>query len=248
MTLVYNIIGGSDYMAKNNDDDSAHRPLSENVELIREEIKRFISKNNEKAVYANPVRYILKIDKDEITKGGDKESEPIVMLMGTNSETDKKINSELIEYMKKEIKSLKLRDDGEIEITVLNEKDIKGSDYGFNFEQMKEYTAYIISPININTFSFIRFIDLIGHYFENCCIIKCGLDDAYTERMVLYIGHRLTDSPTTSTLYIPTNERPFIDFMYSIYSRALFVSKSSDDEYKSFTNACVKLIRNVEMF
>ena len=85
-------------------------------------------------------------------------------------------------------------------------------------------------------------------YDEKCCIIKCGLDDAYTERITLYVGRRLTNSPTTSTLYIPINERPFIDFMYSIYSRALFVLKSSDDEYKSFTNACVKLIRDVEMF
>ena len=241
MTLVYNIKGGGGFISESNYSSSiASGPLSLNIEQMRDEIKRFISKNHEKTIYSNPVRYMI-----ETIKGGDKETEPIEPPLGTGSETETKINSELIEHMKKEIKSLKLNDEQEVDVQVLDAEDVKGSDYGFNFEQMKEHTAYIIPPVNLNTFSFIHFIDLVGHYFDHCYVIKCGLDDSYTERIVVYIGQRLTDSSPTSKLYIPTNERSFIDFMYLIYARALFVLKSSDDEYKSYTNACVKLFHNV---
>ena len=235
MTLIYNIISGSNYKGH----ESRIEPLNYNIESMRDEIKQFIKKNKEKAIFANPVRHIVKIDKDASMSGGD--SEPIDLLEGTNSELDQKINAELIEVMKKEIKTI--FDD--LNVEVLKDEDMKGNDYGFNFEEMKEHTAYILQPINVNTYSFIHFIDLIGHYFKNSCLIKCGLDDAYTERFVLYIGERLTNEPTTEELYIPINEQSFIDFMYSVYGRALFVLKSSENEYKDFTKASFKLFQNV---
>ena len=163
----------------------------------------------------------------------------------TNSKLLESMNAELLEYMKKEIKSIDGLNVDKFEIIEPNDS----ADYGFNFETMNPKTAYILQPINLNSIKFILFVDELAHYFKPVYIVKCAVDDVYTERVAVIVGDKKDNtSVKTDGVYIPTNQTSFIEFLYSIYSRALFVLKSSESEYKQFTNACVKLVRNIQMF
>ena len=258
-TLIY-VAEDVDELSANIDKLDLNNYLSSNIDMMRNEIKKLISSNSEKVLYSNPVRYILstKGENDSLS-GGDETANDDAndatnetanddandATTNTNSQLLESMNAELLEYMKKEIKSIDGLNVDKFEIIEPND----AADYGFNFETMNPKTAYILQPINLNSIKFILFVDELAHYFKPVYIVKCAVDDVYTERVAVIVGDKKDNtSVKTDGVYIPTNQTSFIEFLYSIYSRALFVLKSSESEYKQFTNACVKLVRNIQMF
>lgn len=213
--------------------------LSSNIEQMRNEIKNLIDKNHEKVLYSNPIRFMIKDESDENDNEDKSESEIKIESSQTLSERN---NAEIVELMKKELKQFDFV--GGVEL--MTESQIKESDYGFNFETMNENRAFIIPPINLNTRKFVHVLDMLGNLFSPVYVMKSSIDDAYTERIIIIVGKRTfedkSDSQTQSN-----NQSSFIDFLYTVYSRSLFVLKSDEEEYKQFTKACVNVFRKVEM-
>lgn len=213
--------------------------LSSNIEQMRNEIKNLIDKNYEKVLYSNPIRFMIKDKSDEIDNEDKSESEIKIESSQTLSERN---NAEIVELMKKELKQFDFV--GGVEL--MTESQIKESDYGFNFETMNENHAFIIPPINLNTRKFVHVLDMLGNLFSPVYVMKSSIDDAYTERIIIIVGKRTSEDKPDSQAQ-SNNQSSFIDFLYTVYSRSLFVLKSDEEEYKQFTKACVNVFRKVEM-
>ena len=208
-------------------------PLSTNIEKMRNEIKSLINKNQNKALYSNPIRFI--IDKDDEQK-----SENEIKIESSKSLSER-IDAEIIKLMKKELKQFKFINNVEI----VDEQQINESDYGFNIETMKDKHAYILSSVNMNTRQFVSFLDMLSNLFSPVYVMKSIIDDSYTERIVVIVGEHLANNTVSSQ--VSNNQSSFIDYLYTVYSRALFVLKSSEEEYKQFTKTCIDSFRKVEM-
>ena len=213
--------------------------LSSNIEQMRNEIKNLIDKNYEKVLYSNPIRFMIKDKSDENDNEDKSESEIKIESSQTLSERN---NAEIVELMKKELKQFDFV--GGVEL--MTESQIKESDYGFNFETMNENHAFIIPPINLNTRKFVHVLDMLGNLFSPVYVMKSSIDDAYTERIIIIVGKRTFEDKPDSQAQ-SNNQSSFIDFLYTVYSRSLFVLKSDEEEYKQFTKACVNVFRKVEM-
>lgn len=206
--------------------------LSSNIEQMRNEIKNLINKNHEKVLYSNPVRFMINNEDDEYKSENDIKVE-------SNQTLSDKNNIEIVSLMKKELKQFDFVNNVEL----MTETQIKESDYGFNFETMNENYAYIIPPINLNTRKFVHFLDTLRNVFSPVYVMKSSIDDAYTERIIIIVGKRTSEDRQTDS----NNQTSFIDFLYTLYSRSLFVLKSNEEEYKQFTKVCVDVFRKVEM-
>ena len=244
-TLVYKCVKGD---AKSVNKESLTGMLSTNLESIRNEIRNFCVRNLEKVAVCNPSRYIIKTSIDrkdsKTNEDGSVEEEDYIEPDSLNLGT-KELNSELIEYMKHEIKSLKLVDKlNGFETIEPKQSDI---DYGIDFGLLKPRTAYFISDVNLNTIKFVHLVDELASLFDDVWIIKCGIDDPYTERVCILISERTDD--TTSFPpgeYIPINQQNLIDFLYSVYTKAVFMLKADENDYKHIVSSCVALIKYIE--
>ena len=121
------------------------------------------------------------------------------------------------------------------------------NDYGIELGSLKPLTGYIVDDINLNTIKFCKLIDKLAIAFDNVWLIKCGIDDPHTERIIILITDRASDKVIKDSL-IPVNQEGLINFLYAVYSRALFVLKANENDYKKIVASCVQLVQNVKMF
>ena len=152
-------------------------------------------------------------------------------------EDENEIPKMLDEYMQKEIKSLKLCNIEQFEQLEFNTME--------NINTVKPNVGYLINNVNINTVQFLNFIDDLSCRFENVWLVKCEIDDCYTERLVLICEN---DNKVVNKSKLPINEEELINFLYALYSRALFILKSTDDEFKKIVQYSVKVLNNVKLF
>ena len=215
---------------------------------MRRTIKKLVNEDKEKALFSNVVRYLLEYNKDD-KKDDDEEIEKkfdgtnqitIEEIQEVNKELSQKMDEELIEYMKKEIRSLKLIDNKVEEFELINLKE-------FDIMSMKENVAYICESMNLNSFQFCSIIDNISQLFEKIFIIKCGCDDCYTERVVV-LGSKRNEKQSVNEKRVYNVMERLINFLYGVYANAIFILKSSDKDYKKITERAVKLMNTVKMF
>ena len=245
MTIVYECSNGKavrDEFAKMgvelDNETPGSSPMSTNLERMRNNIKKLMRNDSEKTLYSNVARYLISTDK----KGDDIDDSSEVSiddLRAKSKQLSETIESELVEYMKKEVKSLNLTNIKEFnDIVKLDDVDVM---------QMKANVGYIISDINLNTTDFNVFIDNVAELFEKVWLVKCGIDDCYTERVVLVVDKR-NDSNSVSNSSLPIHQEELINFLYAVYSNAEFVLSSNDNEYKKIVERSIKLINAVKLF
>ena len=243
MTLVYECVNKQDSVnvSENNDNE----PLSTNIERMRKKILKLVNEDKEKALISNVVRYLLEYDNEDNNEStNDSQTDlSIDELRKKNKELSDKMDAELIEYMKKELKSLKLCEISEFIITEANESE---KDYNIDIMNMKSNTAYIIPSVNLNTIKFCSFIGEISELFDKIYVIKCFVDDSYTERVVILTGTRNEQQTVNSSNIIHQEE--LINFLYSIYSKALFTLQSTENDYKKITECSLKILKRVKLF
>lgn len=252
MTIVYEYIvanGIGDSLTKklsslgvevaNEEPDTA--PMSTNLERMRNNIRKLMRDKQEKVLYSNVARYLISIDKDKSTDDIDDEQIDIDELRAKSKQLSETIESELIEYMKKEVKSLKLTDVKEFETELIKQID------DIDVMSLKPNVGYIISSINLNTLAFCDVISGIAELFDKLWLIKCGVDDCYTERVVLLVDGR-NDNHNISGQKLPIYQEQLINFLYAVYSNAEFVLSSNEDEYKKVVARSIKLINAVKLF
>ena len=185
---------------------------------------------------------MIKDKSDDENNNDDEDKSESEIKVESSQTLSERNNAEIIELMKKELKQF----DFVKGVEIMTESQIKESDYGFNFETMNENHAFIIPPINLNTRKFVHVLDMLGNLFSPVYVMKSSIDDAYTERIIIIVGKRTSeDKPNSQTQ--SNNQSSFIDFLYALYSRSLFVLSSDEEEYKQFTKACVNVFRKVEM-
>ena len=219
MTLIYKALklNNDDIIEVDKQDkEFINIPLSTNLEQIRNEIKSYINQHPDKMLVANPVRYMI------------------------NSTSE----NELIETMKKEVKSLKLINKI-IDFEVMDELKQDERDYGIDFGLLKPLHGYIIKDINLNTIKFCQLLDELAQVFDDVYLIKCMTDDPYTERVVLLISERTSDESIKENPSLPINQESFINFLYAIYANGLYVLKASEEEYKKIVAQNVKLFKGL---
>ena len=220
MTLIYKVIKADDDDKLTIDDDEfINAPLSTNIENIRNEIKTYINNHPDKVLVANPVRYLISSTSDD----------------------------ELVEIMKKEVKSLKLISKIiDIDNDLITDENKDERDYGIDFSLLKPLHGYVIKDINLNTIKFCKLLDELSQVFDDVYIIKCMTDDSYSERVILLISERTTDEAIKSTSGLPINQESFINFLYAVFTNGLYVLQSNEEEYKKIVAQTVQFYKSIK--
>lgn len=214
MALVYRCLKSDDGV--NEIEEQNIKPLSTNIEQLRDEIKKYISSHPDKVLVANPTRYMI----------------------------DSTSDNELIEVMKKEVKSLKLVNKI-IDFEIMDELKLDEKDYGIDFGLLKPRHGYIIKDVNLNTIKFCQLLDKLAEAFDDVFVIKCLTDDAYSDRVVVLISERTTDEPIKDIQGLPINQESFINFLYAVYTNGLFILQANEEDYKKIVSQCAKLFNSL---
>lgn len=243
MTLVYEVLGGeSEINSLDNSVNIDELPLSTNIERMRRKITKLINEDKEKALYSNIVRYLLEYDDDDMDNTTNLSIDEI---RSHTKSLNEKMNNELIEYMKKEVKSLKLCEI--IEFITISATD--EPNYSIDIMNLKSNIAYIINNINLNTNKFCSFVDQLSELYDKVWIIKCFVDDCYTERIVIVVKERNEKQIVVqNNKNILVNQEKLINFLYSIYSKAIFILQTNEEEYKKLTEYSLKVLKSVKLF
>lgn len=233
MTFVFHIKGKNEYKECNLTVNE-NKQLSSNLERMRMEIVKLLNDDREKALHANVFKYLIPL-KDEKMKSDDDTND--ADMDDVDDSIKPLIDSEIVEYMKKEIKSLEICDVNGFETLDYNKIDIMTMDG----------KAYVINPTNLNTVKFAEFIDAISVLYSDSWLIKCAIDDCYTERVVLICSGK-NDVHGLPKHLLPIYREELINFLYAIYSKALFVLKSTDEEFKMIVSAAARILNVVKLF
>lgn len=162
------------------------------------------------------------------------------IILKKESPTEEEIENTLVEYMKKEVKSLKL----------CNVKEFEHTDIAKLFKTMrtlKPNVGYIIEQFNLNMTDLVLMVDLISSLFNNVWLIKPVIDDNCRERLVLLCEGR-NNNETPGNDELPINQEELINFLYAIYGKALFELKATDEEFKKIVQNSVKVLNIVKLF
>lgn len=241
------------------ENDDCEKLLSNNIESLRNEINVIIDENRYEYIYSNPTRILLKndiedehehedtdVDEEFVSLEKLRESEKI-KITKLNDILNTTIEREMIEFAKKEF----------------NEQ-MQVVDFDWDVNNMDSFTIYRINgvandktKININSKRFGIFIDEALQMFDKCLIVKPVLSDPFLDEIYLISGNKTSNSFVKNK--VPINYENYIDFLYSMYSYALyvldlvqdiqyktnsskieFINLSVCDEYKFIVDKCKK--------
>lgn len=244
---------------ENDDCESTSEGLiSSNIETLRNEINVIIDENRYEYIYSNPTRILLKndiedehehedVDEEFVSLEKLRESEKI-KITKLNGILNTTIEREMIEFAKKEF----------------NEQ-MQVVDFDWDVNNMNSFTIYRINgvmnndktKININSKRFGIYIDEASQMFDKCLIVKPVLSDPFSDEIYLISGNKTSNSFVKNK--VPINYENYIDFLYSMYSYALyvldlvqdiqyktnsskieFINLSVNDEYKFIIDKCKK--------
>ena len=239
-----------------------HSLISNNIETLRNDIRLFIDDNRSEYVFSNPTRFLMSYDvSDERNEWENDENDEMISVDKLrNDENDeiKKINDALNSAVEKEVLEFTEKEFGE-------KMSIK--DFDWNVDNIKGNIIYKINGINnktdnvnsvnINSNKFGSYIDKISQLFDKCTIIKPVLSDPYSDEIYMIFGNKKNDVYVENS--IPINYENYIDFLYSIYSYAIyvlnlvrdikyktnsskieFINLSAENEYKFIIEKCRK--------
>lgn len=250
-----------DYNEDTKSTSVTHDLISNNIETLRNDIKLFIDDNRSEYVFSNPTRFLMSYDvSDERNEWENNENDEMISVdklrNDENAET-KKINDALNSAVEKEVFEFAEKEFGE-------KMSIK--DFDWNIDNIKGNTIYKINGINksnkidsvnINSNKFGSYIDKISQLFDKCTIVKPVLSDPYSDEIYMIFGNKKNDACVENR--IPINYENYIDFLYSIYSYAIyvlnlvrdikyktnsskieFINLSTKNEYKFIVEKCKK--------
>lgn len=240
-----------------NCENTSEKLISGNIETLRNEINVIIDENRYEYIYSNPTRILLKNDIDDEHEDIDVDEEFISLEKLRDSEKIKitKLNDilnttierEMIEFAKKEFN-----------------KQMQVVDFDWNVNNMNSFTIYRINDvvndktkININSKRFGIFIDEASQMFDKFLIVKPVLSDPFSDEIYLISGNKTSNTFVKNK--VPINYENYIDFLYSMYSYAMyvldlvqdiqyktnsskieFINLSVCDEYKFIVDKCKK--------
>ena len=220
--------------------------VSNNIEMLREKVRLLVDDNRIECSYCNPTRFLLNVSNDERMDWengdeGDGNGEGDGNEKTTNEDIDDNISS--VEHLRNMTKSTSEKIESELENVVskevmrfaeheFNEKmDILDFDWDTN--KLKSHIIYKVKDINLNSIKFASFIDLLSQIYDKFVIVKPSTSDPYSEEIYLVFGNKISDNIKRNVL--PINRENYIDFLYSVYSYAIYVLNLVNDiKYKTY--------------
>lgn len=259
-------------------DDSPCSRISENVELLRNDLKLFIDDNRSDYTFANPVRYLIKnsISDEREEWENTINNEQLSLDKLQQKDNDENINAVLSDVIEKEV--LKFAEgvykrkmsilDFTWDITslksdiILRVNSIRDNANNICIKYNEEISLkdiYSNKSVDINSNVFGNFIDKLTCVYDKISIIKPVLSDPYSDEIYLVLGNKISDVDEFNI--IPMNYEKIIDFLYAMYSYAMyimnllqdlkynthennirFIELSTHDEYSFIINKCKKHI------
>ena len=210
--------------------------ISNNIEILRNNIKTFIDDNRTEYVYSNPVRFLISDEFDDNSDARsdweNDENNELISLEKLRNDADikmKKINNALDSIVEKEVIEFGEKEFGE---------KMAIEEFNWNVNNIKKFTIFKVNgifndnQININSNKFGIFIDKISQLFDKCTIIKPVLSDPYSDEIYMLFGNKKNDICVENA--IPMNYEYYIDFLYAMYSYAMYVLNLVHDiKYKT---------------
>lgn len=207
--------------------------ISNNIELLRNDINIFIDDNRTEYMFSNPTRFLINDSiSDERSDWENDENDEMISLENLRNDVSvkmKKINEALNSAVEKEVIEFAEKEFGE-KMTV--------EEFDWNVENIKSFVILRINGvissnrININSNKFGVYIDKVSQLFHKCMIIKPILSDPYSDEIYMIFGNKKNDRYVKNV--IPINYENYIDFLYAVYSYAIYVlNLVRDIKYKT---------------
>ena len=258
-------------------DDSPYSRISENVELLRNNLKLFIDDNRSDYTFANPTRYLIKSsisDEREEWENtiNDEQLSLDKLQQKDNSENINRVLSDVIEkevlnFAENEYKTkmtiidftwdiTKLKSDTILRVNSIRD-DANNICIKYN-EEINLKDLYSNKCVDINSNVFGNFIDKLTRVYDKISIVKPVLSDPYSDEIYLILGNKISDVDVFNI--VPINYEKIIDFLYAMYSYAMYIMNilqdlkynthennirfivlNAHDEYSFIINKCKKI-------
>lgn len=260
-------VGVSDVKCENKVDDDTNTDInshiSNNIEILRNKIRVLIDDNRFSSTYANPTRFLLNVsandEREEWENGGeedgvDEDVESILASTSTPTSTEQvggnalpssptiheKIDTELDNAISKEVLTIAEHN--------FNEKNMEILPFTYDINKLKSHIIYKVNDVNLNSIKFASFIDTLSQLYDKFIVVKPTLSDPYSDEVFIIFGNKVADEVKSGNL-LPINRENYIDFLYSMYSYAIYVLNLINDvKYKTYLTKSeyVKLPPDVE--
>lgn len=234
--------------------------ISNNIEILRNKIRVLIDDNRFSSSYANPARFLLNAsandEREEWENGGEEDgvdedvesmltsttttTPTIEELRATESSLHEKIDAELDNAVSKEVLTIAEHE--------FNEKKMEILPLSYDINKLKSHIIYRVNGVNLNSIKFASFIDTLSQLYDKFIVVKPTLSDPYSDEVFIIFGNKVADEVKSSNL-LPINRENYIDFLYSMYSYAIYVLNLINDvKYKTYLTKSefVKLPPDVE--
>lgn len=257
--------------------NSPYSRISENVEILRNNLKLFIDDNRSDYTFANPTRYLIRSSiSDEREEWENTINDEVLSLDKLQQKDDtENIDVVLSDVIEKEV--LKFAEDvykRKMTIidftwditslksdTVLRINSIRNNVNNICIKYNEEISLkdiYLNKDVDINSSVFGNYIDKLTCVYDKISIIKPVLSDPYSDEIYLILGNKMSDVDEFNI--IPMNYEKIIDFLYAMYSYAMyimnllqdlkynthenniqFIELNTHDEYAFIINKCRKM-------
>ena len=222
-----------------------HTCLSTNITRMRNKIKTEMELHPTKVMYINPVRAVIGLNNDNSNERDENEEEEgskeLSELRQTTELRSEKIETELIAVMTKEINKLKLINHN-VDLVCATGNDLK------NLNSVHSNTAYVIDDTNPNTHEFLSILNGLCKQFTCVWLIKCSVDDPYTDRFVILTADNINDDVSNTndvSTDDPTNQAALIDFLYAVCATALTIIRLNKNEFRKHIKIVMQTLRNI---
>ena len=258
-------------------DNSPCSRISENVEILRNNLKLFIDDNRSDYTFANPARYLIKSSISDEREEWENtiNDEQLSLDKLQQKDNDENINKVLSDVIEKEVLKFaenvyktkmtiidftwditKLKSDTILRINSIRD-DANNICIKYN-EEISLKDIYSNKFVDINSNAFGNFIDRLTYVYDKISIIKPVLSDPYSDEIYLTLGNKISDVDEFNI--IPMNYEKIIDFLYAMYSYAMYIMNilqdlkynthennirfivlNAHDEYSFIINKCKKI-------
>lgn len=230
--VLHEVGNGGKYINYNSICDE-NNLISNNVGILRNDINTFIDDNRTEYMFSNPARFLISDNiSDERNNWESDENDEMISLENLRNDINikmKKINDALNSAVEKEVIEFAEKEFGE-KMTV--------EEFDWNVDNVKSFVILRVNGtdssncVNINSNKFGVYIDKVSQLFHKCMIIKPILSDPYSDEIYMIFGNKKNDRYVKNV--IPINYENYIDFLYAIYSYAIYVlSLVCDIKYKT---------------
>ena len=257
--------------------NSPYSRISENVEMLRNNLKLFIDDNRSDYTFANPTRYLIRSSiSDEREEWENTINDEVLSLDKLQQKDDTEnidvvlsdvIEKEVLQFAENVYKRKMTIIDFTWDITSLKSdtilrinsicNNVNNICIKYN-EEISLKDVYSNKNVDINSNAFGNFIDKLTCVYDKISIIKPVLSDPYSDEIYLILGNKISDVDEFNI--IPMNYEKIIDFLYAMYSYAMyimnllqdlkyntrenniqFIELNTHDEYTFIINKCRKI-------